>query len=216
MVVDNDNLESYTRLGDKRLQTISETHFFIPSGNNDRNLGRGRNDNVHTDFRYYSGVRRTLLTVGLLAALVGCYSGTRPPRIGQNAPDFTVQDSDHKVTLSEFRGQVVVLNFWGSFCAPCIEEMPSLIQMQAKLKKNGVTVLGVSIDADDGAYHKFLKDFGVNFVAVRDEAQKSSTLYGTFRWPETYVIDRNGVVRRKFIGAVNWNSPEITDYLSKL
>lgn len=109
-----------------------------------------------------------------------------------------------------------MLNFWGTFCPPCIAEMPSLIQMQAKLKKNGVTVLGVSIDADDGAYHKFLKDYGVNFVTVRDEAQKSSTLYGTFGWPETYVIDRNGVVRRKFIGAVNWNSPEITDYLSKL
>ena len=88
--------------------------------------------------------------------------------------------------------------------------------MQAKLKKNGVTILGVSIDADDAAYHKFLREFGVNFVTVRDEAQKSPTLYGTFRWPETYVIDRNGVVRRKFIGAVNWNSPEITDYLSKL
>jgi peroxiredoxin len=161
-------------------------------------------------------VIRTLLLIGLLAALIGCYSSTRPPRIGENAPEFSVQDADHKVSLSEFRGQIVILNFWASWCAPCIEEMPSLIQMQGKLKKNGVTVLGVSIDADEAAYHKFLKDYGVNFVAVRDEAQKSSTLYGTFRWPETYVIDRSGVVRRKFIGAVNWNSPEITDYLSKL
>ena len=161
-------------------------------------------------------MRGTLLTIALLAVLSGCYSGTRPPRIGQNAPDFSVQDSDHKITLSQFRGQVVVLNFWGTFCPPCIEEMPSLIQMQTRLKKNGVTVLGVSIDADDAAYHKFLKDYGVNFVTVRDDAQKSSTLYGTFGWPETYVIDRTGVVRRKFIGAVNWNSPEITDYLSKL
>jgi cytochrome c biogenesis protein CcmG, thiol:disulfide interchange protein DsbE len=161
-------------------------------------------------------VRRTALTVGLLALLIGCYSGTRPPRIGQNAPEFTVQDSDHTVTLREFRGQVVVLNFWGSWCAPCIEETPSLIGMQARLKKKGVTVLGVSIDEDDAAYHKFLKEFGVNFVAVRDPAQKTATAYGTFRWPETYVIDRTGVVRRKFIGAVNWDSPEITDYLSKL
>jgi cytochrome c biogenesis protein CcmG, thiol:disulfide interchange protein DsbE len=161
-------------------------------------------------------VRRTLLTIGLLALLVGCYSGNGPPHIGQNAPDFTVQDTDHKITLSQFRGQVVVLNFWGTFCPPCVAEMPSLIQMQSKLKKNGVTVLGVSIDADDTAYHKFLKEFGVNFVTVRDEAQKSSTLYGTFGWPETYVIDRNGVVRRKFIGAVNWNSPEVVDFLTKL
>jgi len=88
--------------------------------------------------------------------------------------------------------------------------------MQAKLKKNGVTVLGVSIDENDAAYHKFLTDFGVNFVTVRDDARKTPDTYGTFRWPESYIIDRNGVVRRKFIGAVNWNSTEITDYLSKL
>lgn len=167
-------------------------------------------------FRYYSGVRRALLLIGLFVALIGCYSGNRPPRIGQNAPDFTVQDSDHKVTLSEFRGQIVVLNFWATWCPPCVEEMPSLIQMQSMMKNKGVTVLGVSIDVDNDAYHKFLKQYGVNFLTARDEAQKSSNLYGTHGWPETYIIDRNGVVRRKFIGPVNWTSPEITDFLTKL
>jgi cytochrome c biogenesis protein CcmG, thiol:disulfide interchange protein DsbE len=157
-----------------------------------------------------------LLAVALLAALPGCYSGGHPPRIGSSAPDFTLQDSDHTVTLSQFRGQVVVLNFWGTFCPPCIEETPSLVRMQASLKDKGVVVLGVSIDVDDAAYHKFLKDFRVNMVTVRDGAQKASSLYGTFGWPETYVIDRQGVVRRKFIGAVDWTSPEVTDYLSKL
>jgi len=156
------------------------------------------------------------LAIGLMAALIGCYSGGNPTRIGSNAPDFTVQDSDHKVTLSQFRGQVVVLNFWGSFCPPCIEETPSLVQMQKRLKNKGVVVLAVSIDSDDAAYHKFLKDYKIDLVTVRDGAQKSSSLYGTFGWPETYVIDRNGMIRRKFIGAVDWSSPEITDYLSKL
>lgn len=88
--------------------------------------------------------------------------------------------------------------------------------MQASMKDKGVVVLAVSIDADNDAYHKFLKDFGVNMVTVRDEARKASSLYGTFGWPETYVIDRNGVIRRKFIGAVDWTSPEITEYLSRL
>jgi peroxiredoxin len=88
--------------------------------------------------------------------------------------------------------------------------------MQAQLKDKGVVVLAVSIDADDVAYHKFLKDYSVNMVTVRDEARKASSLYGTFGWPETYVIDRNGVIRRKFIGPVDWTSPEVTDYLSKL
>src|ERR1700690_1671334 len=157
-----------------------------------------------------------LLTIGLLAELIGCYSGGRPTRIGSNAPDFTVQDSDHKVTLSQFRGQVVVLNFWATWCPPCIEETPSLVRMTARMKDKGVVVLAVSIDADDAAYHKFLKDYSVNMVTVRDESRKASDLYGTFGWPETFIIDRSGVIRRKFIGAVEWNSPEITDYLSKL
>ena len=88
--------------------------------------------------------------------------------------------------------------------------------MQARLKDKGVVVLAVSIDDDDAAYHRFLKEYGVNMVTVRDEARKAATLYGTFGWPESFVIDRQGVVRRKFIGPVEWTSPEVTDYLGRL
>jgi len=178
--------------------------------------------NVPLLFSYYSCVKRSsrATAIGLLFALIGfligCYSGNHPGRIGSAAPDFTVQDSDHKVTLSQFRGQVVVLNFWATWCPPCIEETPSLVRMQARMKDKGVVVLAVSIDADDAAYHRFLKDYSVNMVTVRDESRKASDLYGTFGWPETYIIDRSGVIRRKFIGPVEWGSPEITDYLSKL
>lgn len=161
-------------------------------------------------------MRRSLLFIGLLAALTGCYSGNRPPRIGSNAPDFTVQDSDRKVTLSQYRGQVVVLNFWATWCPPCVQEMPSLVQMAQRMREKGVVVLGVSIDVDEAAYHRFLQDYHVSMVTVRDPDQKSSTLYGTHGWPETYVIDRGGIVRRKFIGPVDWNSPEVTEFLSKL
>ena len=156
------------------------------------------------------------LLIGSLAGLNGCYSGSHPSRIGASAPDFTVQDSDHRVTLSQYRGQVVVLNFWATWCPPCIDETPSLVKMQTHLKDKGVVVLAVSIDADDAAYHKFLKDYSVNMITVRDEARKASSLYGTFGWPESYIIDRNGVIRRKFIGAVDWTSPEIVEYLTKL
>jgi cytochrome c biogenesis protein CcmG, thiol:disulfide interchange protein DsbE len=161
-------------------------------------------------------VRRSLLVIGFLAAFTGCYSGNRPPRIGSNAPDFTVQDSDHKVTLSQYRGQVVVLNFWATWCPPCVQEMPSLVQMAQRMRDKGVVVLGVSIDVDEAAYHRFLKDYHVEMVTVRDPEQKSPTLYGTHGWPETYIVDRTGIVRRKFIGPVDWNSPEVTEFLSKL
>ena len=94
--------------------------------------------------------------------------------------------------------------------------MPSLVQMQQKMKDKGITVLAISVDVDDGAYKKFLQDHNVNLLAVRDADQKSSDLYGTFKFPETYIIDRNGVVRRKFIGAVDWTEPDVIEYLEKL
>jgi peroxiredoxin len=156
------------------------------------------------------------VSIVLLVVLAGCYRGSRPARIGTAAPDFTVKDSDRTVSLNQLRGQVVVLNFWATWCAPCVEEIPSLVTMSQKLKPKGVMVLGVSVDADGDAYHRFLKDHGVNFMTVRDADQKSNDLYGTFKFPETYIIDRNGVVRRKFIGPVDWNSPEVMDFLNKL
>jgi len=166
--------------------------------------------------RFAGWVTAVVILPAILLALSGCYSGTRPSRIGMAAPDFTVRDASRTITLSQFKGQVVVLNFWATWCPPCIEEMPSLVQMQQRMKDKGVTVLAVSVDVDDGSYRRFLRDHGVNLLSVRDGDQKSNSLYGTFKFPETYVIDRNGVVRRKFIGAVDWTEPEVIEYLGKL
>src|SRR5438552_1479116 len=87
-------------------------------------------------------------------ALSGCYSGSRPPRIGEAAPDFAVQDSARTVALHDLKGKVVVLNFWATWCPPCVDEMPSLVQMQSRLQDKGVTVLAVSVDVDENAYKK--------------------------------------------------------------
>jgi peroxiredoxin len=159
---------------------------------------------------------RAIVSLVVLLALSSCYSGSRPPRIGKAAPDFTIRDSERAVSLSQLKGKVVVLNFWATWCPPCIEEMPSLVRMQQRMQAKGVTVLAVSVDVDDSNYRRFLKDHNVNLLAVRDPDQKSNALYGTFKFPETYIIDRNGVMRRKFIGAVDWTEPEIIDFLGKL
>ena len=159
---------------------------------------------------------RKILLFGLLLGFAGCYNSSKPTHIGSAAPDFVVQDSDRKVALHDFRGQVVVLNFWATWCPPCVEEMPSLIEMSQRVKPKGVTVVGVSIDVDQAAYNNFLKQHNVAFLTVRDPDQKSPSLYGTTGWPETFIIDRQGVLRRKFVGPVDWNDPEIVNYLTSL
>jgi peroxiredoxin len=163
-------------------------------------------------------VKRYLAALALSACLfaTGCNTGSRPQHVGSAAKDFSLQDSDRKVNLNQFRGQVLVLNFWATWCPPCVEELPSLMNMQDRLRGRGVVVLGVSIDVDQAAYHRFLKERNVNFLTVLDPEQKVAGMYGTSGWPETYVIDRQGVLRRKFIGPVDWNSAEVVQFLSKL
>jgi cytochrome c biogenesis protein CcmG, thiol:disulfide interchange protein DsbE len=165
------------------------------------------------------GLVKKLVSILVAAALMsfsGCTGNTAPAKIGTVAPDFTVQDADRKVTLSELRGKTVVLNFWASWCGPCIEETPSLVAMARKMRDHNVVVLAVSIDDDDAAYHKFIKDQGMDMLTVRDADKKSNDLYGTHVFPETYIIDRNGVLRRKVIGGMDWTAQEMTEYLTKI
>ncbi len=156
-----------------------------------------------------------VLFVLVLALAAGCNRGSHPSLVGNTAPDFTVQDADRKVTLHDLRGKVVVLNFWATWCPPCVEEMPSLVKLQSNLKDR-VVVLAVSVDDDERSYRTFLKKNNVDLLTVRDPQQKSNELYGTFKFPETYIIDRQGVVQRKFIGPVDWTRPDVVEYLNKL
>src|SRR5271167_796442 len=166
---------------------------------------------------YYKRVKRLLSPTVLVSLLMltVCNSGSHPPRIGSAAPDFTIPDGQHSVSLSQFRGKPLVLNFWATWCPPCIQEMPSLVQLQKQLGDK-VTIIAVSEDDDDSAYKQFVRDHSVDLLTVRDTGQKTNGLYGTFKFPETFVIDRNGKIVRKFIGAQEWTSPEIVDYLKKM
>ncbi|MDE3105975.1 MAG: TlpA family protein disulfide reductase [Acidobacteriota bacterium] len=159
---------------------------------------------------------RTLLSSILLATCLtlGCDRGDHPGHLGIPAPLFSVADGTHTVDLAQLRGRVVVLNLWASWCAPCVEELPSLLELQHRLPQ--VTVIGISQDEDADAYQHFLTQHHVDFVTVRDPSLRINKLYGTVQIPETYVIDRNGILRRKFVSAQNWTSPEILDYLGRL
>ena len=91
-----------------------------------------------------------------------------------------------------------------------------MMEMQDRLRNRGVTVLGVSIDVDGDAYHRFIQQENVNFLTVRDPDQRVAGMYGTSVWPESYIIDREGLMRRKVVGPINWDSPDILEFLSKL
>ena len=148
----------------------------------------------------------------LAALLIYKVSGTLDVRVtnaGDQAPDFKiVSDSGRTYTRSDFGGKVLVLNFWASWCAPCVQEAPSLDAFQRTMATEGVVVLGVSIDTNDKRYQQFLKRFRISFPTARDPEANVSSSYGTFQIPETYIIDSTGKVREKVISNQNWMDPE--------
>ncbi|MGI4826599.1 MAG: TlpA family protein disulfide reductase [Janthinobacterium lividum] len=154
------------------------------------------------------------VTMAAAMLATGCDRGDHPGQIDRIAPQFSLNDGEHAVDLHSLRGHVVLLNFWATWCAPCIQEMPSLEALQQALPQ--VKIVAVATDEDAEAYHAFLERQAIPLLTVFDASQSSNTLYGTFRFPESYVIDKQGMIRRKYIGPQDWTSPEIVNSLRKL
>ena len=144
----------------------------------------------------------------------GCDRGSHPGQVSKPAPNFTIVDGSKNIHLSDYHGKIVVLNFWASWCAPCLEEFPSLIELQKQMPQ--IVVLGVDFDDDPSAYRQYLIDNHIDMLTIHDESQQSNLAFGTTRPPETYIIDGQGKIRRKFIGAQDWTNPEIVNYLKNL
>ena len=162
--------------------------------------------------RSFGLLKLTLLLA--LTVLSACDRGAHPAQTGQVAPDFTVSDGTTSIHLANYRGKVVLLNFWATWCEPCLVELPSLLDLHHD--QPGLAILAVSIDEDPDTYSRFLVRRHVDLTTVRDPGQTAAKLYHSEAWPETYVIDRQGVIRRKFIGAQDWSSPEVRAYLKSL
>jgi cytochrome c biogenesis protein CcmG, thiol:disulfide interchange protein DsbE len=134
---------------------------------------------------------------------------------GKKAENFPIELDGKPAHLSDLRGKVVVLNFWASWCPPCVEETPALNQLQQHITARGGVVLGVSVDEDPAAFEKFLKDQGVQFPTYRSNWDVAHD-YGTTMIPETYVIGRDGRIERKIVGPQKWNSPEMLAYFDAI
>jgi peroxiredoxin len=144
--------------------------------------------------------------------------------VGDSAPEFRVKtENGAVVTPTNFGGKVLILNFWASWCAPCVQEIPSLNQIQKMFASQGLVVLGVNVDSKEELYRKMLQRFQVTFQTVRDPQENINYQYGTYKVPESYIIDRNGKVLQKYAGLpdVNgewkvWTDPQIVSYVRSL
>jgi cytochrome c biogenesis protein CcmG, thiol:disulfide interchange protein DsbE len=170
-----------------------------------------------------SMIRPQVLSRALLILLVGAFlfavlwSGSAAPIIGQTAPDFRLPDlNGNPVQLSDYRGQVVVLNFWATWCPPCIEEMPSLVRFQEEFAASGVVVMAVSVDDDEQALRRFVAEHNLNFVVARDAGRRVAATYHTFKYPETFILDRQGRLVQKVIGPADWNESSIRSFFREL
>ena len=144
--------------------------------------------------------------------------------VGDSAPSFRVKtESGAIMTPKDFGGKVLILNFWASWCAPCVQEIPSLNQIQKMFASQGLVVLGVNVDSKEELYRNMLQRFQVTFQTVRDPQENINYRYGTYKVPESYIIDRNGKVLQKYAGLpdVNgewkvWTDPQIMSYVRSL
>jgi cytochrome c biogenesis protein CcmG/thiol:disulfide interchange protein DsbE len=171
-----------------------------------------------------TGLKRKLKTGLVLAFLTGLlilfahpdYRQGEPSIRGRSAPDFQLFLDGKPARLSHLRGQVVVLNFWATWCPPCVDEAASLNALQRRIAPLGATVVGVSVDEDQSAYENFLKAYDVAFPNYRDATKQIPLDYGTTMYPETYIIDRQGRIDRKIVGPQDWTSPEMMAYLNSV
>jgi cytochrome c biogenesis protein CcmG, thiol:disulfide interchange protein DsbE len=149
-----------------------------------------------------------LLTVGLVWTVAGTLQ-VHITEAGDTAPDFSiVTEHGRTITRSDFGGKILALNFWASWCATCLEELPSMNQFAQQYANQGVVVLGVSIDKNEKLYRRYLAQMHLAYDTARDPEASISNRYGTFQLPETYIIDRNGKVVEKADNAFNWMDPQ--------
>ena len=143
-----------------------------------------------------------------------------PRQMSQPAPDFQLKDLEGKnVRLSSLRGKVVLLNFWATWCPPCVEELPSIIALQKADLGSNFQLLTVSVDEELAKVKPLLARYGaagLSLPVLLDPSKKVATSFGTSKFPETYLIDKQGVIRYRFINKRHWTNSEALQCIRSL
>lgn len=165
-----------------------------------------------------TGVRRFIGYSAVLSAvfLLGCFAWAQTdyaPTEGDRAPNFSITtDQGKPVTATAFGGNLLVLNFWETTCTPCVKELPSLSDFARVFRAQGVVVVAVGADQDAQKYRRFLSDHGVALETYRDPSRPISKSFGTYAFPETFIIQRGRIVR-KVVGGIDWTSDDVASFV---
>lgn len=175
-------------------------------------------------------MRRLILIVVVLSLVGGslylgsasssrpAYEPVKPVAMGDEAPDFQLEDNEgNKVSLSSLRGKVVMVNFWATWCPPCRAEMPSMEKLNNAMAKEDFVMLAINIEENGrSAVDEFLKKTPHSFPILYDDQGVVQKLYGVYKFPESFVIRKDGIIDDKVIGAIDWAHPETIAYFKEL
>lgn len=170
------------------------------------------------------------IIIGSLVALVGLglWSARKqlaaelfPIRIGNEAPSFSavpLAANAAPKTIADYQGEVLLLNIWATWCGPCRIEMPSMQRLEQQLGPKGLRIVAVSVDVAgmEDAIKRFTEEMQLSFEILHDAPGDIQRIYQTTGVPETFIIGRDGRLRRRVIGADNWDSPANVAYLERL
>jgi peroxiredoxin len=156
------------------------------------------------------------LLIAGIAYFLYSYQGPERTQVGSMAPLFSAAGRSSSVKLEDYRGKVVLLNFWATWCPPCVHEMPSLDGLHQRMNGKDFEILAVSVDEGGwGAIDHFEKQLPVTLNILLDARGDVSSLYGTYQLPESYLIDKKGIILRKYVGPRDWMDPAIIAEIEK-
>jgi cytochrome c biogenesis protein CcmG/thiol:disulfide interchange protein DsbE len=176
-----------------------------------------------------TGRQQAAVACVVIAITVGiAYGATRylrkelfPVQLGSKAPDFTAYTLDsvpRPKRLAEYRGKVLMINVWATWCLPCRVEMPSIEALNKDYAARGLKIVAVSIDdpGTDSTIRSFARQYGLTFEILHDPQGKITDLYDISGYPETFIVGKDGVIRKKLMSATDWNSPEARSLVERL
>jgi peroxiredoxin len=164
---------------------------------------------AHADFR--ARCARALVAAAALVALAGSAPAATPTAWrGGPTPPLALKDLDgREVRLDAYRGRIVVVNFWATWCAPCVEEMPSLMRLREKFAAQGLEVIGVNFQENAARIKPFLQRYGLDLPVVRDHDGSASKAWGVTVYPTTFVIGPDQKVAFVVVGEADWSGPPL-------